>query len=149
LPKDSAGMNALAKKIGIDLPLVSNVNTSNSLHIDHIVRKIELCKNDFAGVMIAGVSFKKGTNDIRMSPSVELCMKIDSLGLKIALRDDLLFSSPSVGENKALLQDIQNRYLIYDSAESYSNWLIINIHKYEFPNSIRERNTIISIQELL
>jgi len=99
--------------------------------------------------MIAGVSFKKGTNDIRMSPSVELCNKIDSLGLKVALRDDLLFSSIAVGENQVLLRDIQNRYLIYDSDESYSNWLIINIHKYDFSDSFRRRNTILSIEALL
>ena len=149
LPKDSAGMNALASKKGIQLPLVSNVNVSNSFHIDHIVEKIELFKDDYAGVMIAGVSFKKGTNDIRMSPSVELCNKIDSLGLKVALRDDLLFSSIAVGENQVLLRDIQNRYLIYDSDESYSNWLIINIHKYDFSDSFRRRNTILSIEALL
>lgn len=85
LPKDTRGINHLARSMGVRLPVISNINNSNQSHLDHTLRLIE--KAGVQRVGIVGVSFKVGAEDVRESPALELLHILVEKGYEISFYD--------------------------------------------------------------
>ncbi len=89
LPKDTKGLVQISKEKGINSPLIENIIPSNWAHIEKSAELIEEKAKD-GKVVIVGVSFKPGTDDVRESPAIYLAKKLIEKGKKIKLFDPIV-----------------------------------------------------------
>lgn len=150
LPKDSRGMSALAMNKDVKIPMVDQVNSSNKEHLMHIRDNILRRHHPNIGIILSGMSFKKGTNDLRNSPSIELLeMLQDKVSVPIVLRDDSLRQNALFGENLRIFNNHLRHYTWFDSDTTYNNHLVVNIHEYRFDSNKLPNCVIVNIDDLL
>jgi GDP-mannose 6-dehydrogenase len=70
LTKDTKGFLEMGLKKGINTPLIQSILPSNNEHLMRFIAQIE--SFNASKVLFCGITFKKGTNDIRNSPIVDL-----------------------------------------------------------------------------
>jgi GDP-mannose 6-dehydrogenase len=85
LPKDVRGMEGLAKRNGVMLPLVSSLLPSNDRHLDHAFDLVRASGRRKIGVL--GITFKSGTDDLRESPIIELIGRLGEAGCDVKVYD--------------------------------------------------------------
>jgi GDP-mannose 6-dehydrogenase len=85
LPKDLRGMTGLARKNGIELPMIGSVLASNAWHLDHSFNLVEQTGRKVVGML--GVTFKSGTDDLRESPQLELLGRMVAAGYIVKVYD--------------------------------------------------------------
>jgi UDPglucose 6-dehydrogenase len=73
-PKDSMALNHIAKNHQVELPILNQVIKSNTQRFKDSAQKIQdFCnKNNSKKIAILGLAFKAGTDDVRMSPAIEI-----------------------------------------------------------------------------
>jgi UDPglucose 6-dehydrogenase len=73
-PKDSMALNHIAKNHQVELSILNQVIKSNNHRFKDSAQKIQdFCKkNNSKKIAILGLAFKAGTDDIRMSPAIEI-----------------------------------------------------------------------------
>ena len=101
LPKDLKALSLIAHDRYIQVPILRAIDNSNSLHSDYVFRLVE-CKN-VKKIGIFGLSFKPSTDDLRFSPSLELCEKLIGKGYDVSIYDENISLSKLVGKNKDFL----------------------------------------------
>lgn len=69
LTKDLAGLKALADSKDLTVPVISSISSSNQLMLKNAVAKIRAL-SEGRPVLLMGLSFKVGTDDLRASPSL-------------------------------------------------------------------------------
>ena len=96
-PKDTKAMVKIAENAGYDFDLLKGVITVNDQQYGRIVTKIR----DAAGgsilgktVGVWGLTFKAGTDDLRDSPSIEICTRLIAEGARIRAYDPTVTSAP-------------------------------------------------------
>jgi len=97
LPKDTRGINYLAKQLNVDVPIMEHINASNDDHVLHATDIID--QLDVQMVSLVGVTFKPGTDDLRESPFLQLIKRLWHRGL------DVSFYDPCVTPHSMLDQD--------------------------------------------
>jgi GDP-mannose 6-dehydrogenase len=85
LPKDLRGMQGLARKNGIELPMIGSVLASNAWHLDHSFNLVQQTGAKVVGML--GVTFKSGTDDLRESPQLELLGRLVAAGYIVKVYD--------------------------------------------------------------
>ena len=95
LPKDTNGLKNLAKSLSVSVPIISSIAKSNNDLIKKTASMIN--KTSPKNILIFGIAFKKGTDDLRGSPILELSklLNLDQLHFideKIE-QDNLLFNN--------------------------------------------------------
>lgn len=124
LPKDVRSLCSTAKRNGINLPLLMSLNDSNEEHIEFALRTI-LDKTPLKQTIgIYGLSFKKGTDDLRESPSLILVKRLLGEGYEVKIYDEFVNESKLVGSNRAYLEANLphiNRLLVNDEDELLDN----------------------------
>jgi GDP-mannose 6-dehydrogenase len=85
LPKDLRGMTGLARKNGIELPMIGSVIESNHSHLEHSFNLVKATGAKTVGIL--GVTFKSGTDDLRESPQLELIGRLVTAGYKVKIYD--------------------------------------------------------------
>ena len=73
-PKDSMALNHIAKNFEVKLSILEQVITTNLQRFKDSAQKIQdFCKkNNSKKIAILGLAFKAGTDDVRMSPAIEI-----------------------------------------------------------------------------
>jgi GDP-mannose 6-dehydrogenase len=99
LPKDVAALCALARSAGIEAPLIGHVLPSNQAHQDALTRRVAAALPAGAAVLLAGITFKAGTDDLRESPLVHLARSLLDRGHPVTIYDRDLNGGEIVGEN--------------------------------------------------
>ncbi len=89
LPKDVKGLLSLIKKKNIEEPLLESVLPSNYSHIKKAKHLIEE-HAEGKEVVILGVAFKPGTDDVRESPAIYLAKELLDSGFKVYYFDPLV-----------------------------------------------------------
>src|ERR1035441_7180700 len=88
-PKDLSAFIKIAEQIGYDFRLLKEVQQINSGQMDRFVKKISdtlwVLKDKTIGVL--GLAFKQNTDDIRMSPAIELCHRLQKEGATLRVHD--------------------------------------------------------------
>lgn len=88
-PKDLSAFIKIAEEIGYDFRLLKEVQLINSRQMDHFLKKITdtlwVLKDKTIGVL--GLAFKQNTDDIRMSPAIELCQRLQKEGAVLRVHD--------------------------------------------------------------
>jgi GDP-mannose 6-dehydrogenase len=102
LPKDLRATLHLAKTKDVELPMLSGILTSNKLHVQHAVGKVQSFGKRRVGVI--GLSFKTGTDDLRESPLVDLAQQFIGTGLKVRVYDPEVQLSRLLGANRRFIE---------------------------------------------
>lgn len=88
-PKDLHAFIKISEELGYDFQLLREVQRINSQQMDRFVKKLEetlwVLKDKIIGVL--GLAFKQNTDDIRQSPAIELCQRLQKDGAKLRVFD--------------------------------------------------------------
>jgi UDPglucose 6-dehydrogenase len=102
-PKDLSAFIKIAEQIGYDFRLLKEVQHINAGQMDRFVKKVLetlwVLKDKTIGVL--GLAFKQNTDDIRMSPAIELCHRLQKEGAALRVHDP-----KAMEKAKAVLKDV-------------------------------------------
>lgn len=88
-PKDLSAFIKIAETLGYDFRLLKEVQQINAQQMDRFLRKIAdtlwVIKDKRLGVL--GLAFKQNTDDVRMSPAIELCRRLLAEGARLRVHD--------------------------------------------------------------
>src|SRR5207248_6630536 len=88
-PKDLSAFIKIAEQVGYDFDLLKEVQKVNDAQMDRFVKKILdtlwVLKDKKIGVL--GLAFKQNTDDVRMSPAIELCQRLQKEGAALRVHD--------------------------------------------------------------
>src|SRR5256886_15883060 len=88
-PKDLSAFIKISEQLGYDFRLLKEVQQINSGQMDRFVKKIIdtlwVLKDKTIGVL--GLAFKQNTDDVRMSPAIELCQRLQKEGALLRVHD--------------------------------------------------------------
>lgn len=101
-PKDLSAFIRISEELGYDFRLLKEVQQINANQMDRFVRKITnilwVLKDKRIGVL--GLAFKQNTDDVRMSPAIQLCERLVQHGAKLRV-----FDPQAMEKAKALLPE--------------------------------------------
>jgi UDPglucose 6-dehydrogenase len=102
-PKDLSAFVKIAEQVGYDFGLLKEVQKINSSQMDRFVKKIVdtlwVLKDKKIGVL--GLAFKQNTDDVRMSPAIDLCQRLQKEGATLRVHDP-----KAMEKAKAILKDV-------------------------------------------
>ncbi len=88
-PKDLSAFIKIAEQIGYDFHLLKEVQRINAGQMERFVKKITdilwVLKGKKIGVL--GLAFKQNTDDVRTSPAIELCQRLQKEGATLRVHD--------------------------------------------------------------
>jgi UDPglucose 6-dehydrogenase len=88
-PKDLSAFIKIAEQLGCDFRLLKEVQRINAEQMDRFVKKIAdtlwVLRDKQIGVL--GLAFKQNTDDVRMSPAIELCQRLLKEGARLRVHD--------------------------------------------------------------
>ncbi|MEY2428949.1 MAG: UDPglucose 6-dehydrogenase [Verrucomicrobiota bacterium] len=134
-PKDLSAFIKIAEQVGFNFNLLKEVQKINAEQMDRFVKKIVdtlwVLKDKTIGVL--GLAFKQNTDDVRMSPAIELCQRLQKEGASLRVHDP-----QAMGKAKALLKGVTYVENMNDVAEG-CDALVIATEWDEFKNLDLER----------
>jgi len=101
LPKDLKAFLDSTRKNNVSTPMLSGVLESNKLQIERVLQMI--LDTGAKTIGFYGMAFKKGTDDMRESPFIELAERLLGKGKDILLYDEKVQLSRLIGKNKAVI----------------------------------------------
>jgi len=102
LPKDVRALQYRAKEMDVELPVISQILTSNKLQVQQAFDQILETGKKKVGLL--GFSFKAGTDDLRESPIVILAEQLLGKGLSLRIYDKNVSLAKLVGANKEYIE---------------------------------------------
>lgn len=88
-PKDLSAFIKISEQLGYDFRLLKEVQHINTDQMERFVKKITdtlwVLKDKTIGVL--GLAFKQNTDDVRMSPAIDLCQRLLKEGAKLRVYD--------------------------------------------------------------
>ena len=103
LPKDLRALTYVAKDNDVSTPLLSSVLSSNDAHIRRVVDVV--LDSGKRSVAMLGLSFKRGSDDLRESPFVTLAESLIGKGLALKVCDPDIAIGKLVGRNRAYIDE--------------------------------------------
>ena len=102
-PKDLSAFIKIAEQVGYDFALLKEVQKVNSAQMDRFLKKITdtlwVLKDKTIGVL--GLAFKQNTDDVRMSPAIDLCLRLQKEGATLRVHDP-----KAMEKARAVLKDV-------------------------------------------
>ena len=102
-PKDLSAFIKIAEQMGYDFGLLKEVQRINAEQMNRFVKKIIdtlwVLKDKTIGVL--GLAFKQNTDDVRMSPAIDLCQRLLKEGALLRVHDP-----KAMEKARALLKDV-------------------------------------------
>ncbi|MBF9036853.1 nucleotide sugar dehydrogenase [Rhodobacterales bacterium HKCCE2091] len=99
LPKDVRALAHIGADTGANLPLVESLLRSNEAHKHRLFEYAAEGLEPGARVLMAGLAFKAGTDDLRESPNVDLARKLLAAGFALEIYDPAIRADMLVGAN--------------------------------------------------
>lgn len=103
-PKDLSAFIAISQHVGYDFGLLKEVQRINAAQMEHFIKKITntlwVLKDKKIGVL--GLAFKQNTDDVRMSPAIDLCQRLQKEGAKLRVHDP-----KAMEKAKTMLDDVE------------------------------------------
>jgi UDP-N-acetyl-D-mannosaminuronic acid dehydrogenase len=87
LNKDPFILRADLKNKGLDLKMVDSARVINESMPKHVVDMVDKFSKGKRRVLLAGIAFKKDTNDVRFSPSIEIYRELKNKGYDVKATD--------------------------------------------------------------
>jgi GDP-mannose 6-dehydrogenase len=86
------------------LPMFQGIADSNQAHIDHVASLIK--EHGARKVLMIGLSFKHGTDDLRESPFVSLAEHLIGKGYQLTVYDPYVSLARIVGANRRYIETV-------------------------------------------
>jgi GDP-mannose 6-dehydrogenase len=102
LPKDLRALTFAAREAAISVPVLDAVIPSNEVQIRRALEKV--LATGRRRVALLGLAFKRGTDDLRESPLLELAKRFIGEGLELTIHDSAVSLARLVGTNRAFLE---------------------------------------------
>lgn len=102
LPKDIRTLTYRARLRGVRVPVLESIIPSNDEHQAYALRHVESLSPK--SVLLLGLAFKAGTDDLRESPSVPLAEALLGRGYRLEVFDEEIQVSKLVGANQAYVE---------------------------------------------
>ena len=99
LPKDVRALQHLSADIGANTHLVDALMRSNDAHKHHQFLQVTQRVKPGDRLLLVGLAFKVGTDDLRESPQVDLARKLLAAGYRVDIYDSALSAQKLVGRN--------------------------------------------------
>lgn len=99
LPKDVRALQYISGDVGAATPLVDSLLRSNDTHKHRLFEYAIEGLAPGAKVLLAGLAFKAGTDDLRESPNVDLARKLLAAGFALDIYDPAIVADKLVGAN--------------------------------------------------
>ncbi len=134
-PKDLSAFIKISEQLGYDFRLLKEVQLINAEQMDRFVAKIinELWVLKDKTIGVLGLAFKQNTDDVRMSPAIDLCHRLQKEGAKLRVYDPQAMEKARAVLNNVIYVDNMN-----DVAEG-CDALVIATEWPEFRNLDLER----------
>jgi UDPglucose 6-dehydrogenase len=88
-PKDLSAFIKISEQVGYDFRLLKEVQRINTEQMERFVKKITdtlwVLKDKTIGVL--GLAFKQNTDDVRSSPAIDLCQRLQNEGATLRVHD--------------------------------------------------------------
>jgi UDPglucose 6-dehydrogenase len=96
LARDVMYLRALGERIGRATPLFDGVEASNRLHRGWALERLQASLGTVAGKTVAvwGLTYKPGTDTLRRSMAVELCLWLLDRGVRVRVHDPAVTALP-------------------------------------------------------
>jgi GDP-mannose 6-dehydrogenase len=101
LPKDLLGLIAMARDNDVRTPLLKGISESNDEQVQRALRLVYASGKRKVGML--GLSFKEGTDDLRLSPHVVVAETLYGKGFQLRIFDKNVHVSGLHGKNKAYM----------------------------------------------
>ena len=102
-PKDLSAFIATSASLGYEFGLLKEVQKINAAQMDRFVKKITdalwVTRGKTLGIL--GLAFKQNTDDVRNSPAIELCQRLQSAGARLRVHDP-----QAMEKARAILHDV-------------------------------------------
>ncbi len=102
-PKDLSAFIQISEKLGYHFGLLKEVQQINAQQMERFVKKIIdtlwVLKGKTLGVL--GLAFKQNTDDVRMSPAIDLCHRLQKEGAALRVHDP-----QAMEKARAVLKDV-------------------------------------------
>ena len=102
-PKDLSAFIKISEQLGYDFHLLKEVQRINADQMDRFMKKIIetlwVLKDKKIGVL--GLAFKQNTDDVRQSPAIDLCQRLQKEGAKLRVHDP-----KAMEKAKGVLKDV-------------------------------------------
>jgi UDPglucose 6-dehydrogenase len=102
-PKDLSAFIRISETLGYDFGMLKEVQRINATQMDRFVKKISdtlwVVKGKTLGIL--GLAFKQNTDDIRNSPAIQLCQRLQKEGATLRVHDP-----KAMEKARAVLQDV-------------------------------------------
>lgn len=102
LPKDLRALTYMGKVRDVTAPMLGGVLGSNRAHIDYAIDQVMQSGSRRVGMI--GLSFKKGTDDLRESPLVSVAERLIGKGYDLRIYDPEVNLSRLIGANKRFIE---------------------------------------------
>lgn len=99
LPKDVRALRKISAEAGISTQLVDAVLESNDAHRDRQFEQAQSGLEPGARLLVVGLAFKQGTDDLRESPQVDLARRLIAAGFRVDIYDPYVVPERMVGQN--------------------------------------------------
>src|SRR5213594_2723392 len=113
-PKDLSAFIKISEQLGYDFRLLKEVQQINAEQMDRFMKKIGetlwVLKDKKIGVL--GLAFKQNTDDVRLSPAIELCERLQREGAQLRVHDPR-----AMDKAKAILRNVAYVEKMDDVAE--------------------------------
>jgi UDPglucose 6-dehydrogenase len=108
-PKDLSAFIKISEQLGYDFALLKEVQKINALQMERFIKKITetlwVLKDKTIGVL--GLAFKQNTDDVRMSPAIDLCQRLEKEGARLRVYDPkAMDKAKAVLPNATYLEDL-------------------------------------------
>ena len=101
LPKDVSALRAFARQAGVSAPLLESVLPTNEAHLDSLLST--LVASGCRKILLLGLTFKSGTDDLRGSPMVAVAETLLGRGFDLTIFDPHLDLDQLVGANEQMV----------------------------------------------
>jgi UDPglucose 6-dehydrogenase len=102
-PKDLSAFIKISEQVGYEFGLLKEVQKINAEQMNRFVKKISetlwVLKDKTIGIL--GLAFKQNTDDVRMSPAIELCHRLQKDGATLRVHDP-----KAMEKARAVLKDV-------------------------------------------
>jgi len=98
LPKDVSALTHHARTLGVSVPVLESLLESNRRHLDSVLERIE--RAGARSVLLLGLAFKNGTDDLRGSAMLELAAALLLRGYEVRIYDPAVAPSNLIGANR-------------------------------------------------
>jgi GDP-mannose 6-dehydrogenase len=128
LPKDVRALAARMNEVGIAAPVIDHILASNASHTDFLIAEIERRAAPGSRILLVGLSFKAGTDDLRGSPLVRLAELLLDRGHDLAILDPDLPSDAAVGVQAQLSSRLAAKVLSGPPASTGWDLVVVGKH---------------------